>query len=126
MPKTICLDFDGVLHSYESGWIDYGVIPDPPVPGAIDWLEDFIIHHVKTGECKLCIYSSRSKVKTGIKAMKQYLKDNAMDPELINFISFPDKKPPAFVTIDDRAIRFDGWFYDLTDKILNYRTWQEE
>ena len=36
--KTILLDFDGVIHSYTSGWKGAGVIPDPPVPGAIDFL----------------------------------------------------------------------------------------
>jgi hypothetical protein len=29
----LCLDFDGVLHSYTSGWKGAAVIPDPPVPG---------------------------------------------------------------------------------------------
>src|SRR5690606_19100252 len=35
---TVCVDFDGVLHSYVSGWKGGTVIPDPPVPGAIEWL----------------------------------------------------------------------------------------
>ena len=35
----ICVDFDGVIHSYKSGWRGVAVIPDPPVPGAIEWLE---------------------------------------------------------------------------------------
>ena len=31
MPKPIlCLDFDGVVHSYTSGWKGADVIPDPP------------------------------------------------------------------------------------------------
>jgi hypothetical protein len=32
MTKPIlCLDFDGVIHSYSSGWKGADVIPDPPV-----------------------------------------------------------------------------------------------
>ena len=38
-PKpTLCVDFDGVIHSYISGWKGADVIPDPPVPGAIEAL----------------------------------------------------------------------------------------
>jgi len=39
MSKPIlCLDFDGVIHSYSSGWKGADVIPDPPVPGAFDFI----------------------------------------------------------------------------------------
>src|SRR5215467_12984729 len=38
--KTLCMDLDGVLHSYTSGWGGHEVIADPPVPGAMEFLYD--------------------------------------------------------------------------------------
>lgn len=31
--KTVIFDFDGVIHSYTSGWRGENIIPDPPVSG---------------------------------------------------------------------------------------------
>ncbi len=35
---SVAVDFDGVLHSYTTPWVNAHTIPDPPVEGAIAWL----------------------------------------------------------------------------------------
>lgn len=55
MKKPIlCLDFDGVIHGYQSGWQGADMCPDPAVPGAVD----FIKRAVDT--FTVSIFSSRS------------------------------------------------------------------
>ena len=70
MSKPIlCLDFDGVIHSYTSGWGGAGQVSDPPVEGAVDFIisamEHFEIH----------IFSSRSNQEGGIRAMQMWLRN---------------------------------------------------
>ena len=63
----LCLDFDGVLNSYTSGWRGANFIPDPPVPGAMA----FLVEAVQS--FSVCIFSSRSHQEGGISAMIAWL-----------------------------------------------------
>jgi hypothetical protein len=124
----LCVDFDGVIHSYTSGWKGADVIPDPPVPGAIHGLR-------KAAEWwDVQIYSSRTSQPGGIDAMHNYLLNFAIHEfggkdEADRFmadISFPAQKPPAFLTIDDRAICFEGDWTELDfADLLNFKPWNK-
>jgi hypothetical protein len=120
MAKPIlCLDFDGVLHSYTSGWKGAAVIPDPPVRGMVLFL------HRALKEFDVQIFSSRTGQEGGVDAMKAWLtmhvtqhydcenhggsqRESERAYAILNAIKFPTEKPPAMVTIDDRAIQFTG------------------
>jgi len=115
----VCLDFDGVIHSYESGWQGADTIPDPPVDGAISFLQSLI----DESGIEPAIYSSRSGQPGGIDAMKGWLKEYG-DGEMVEAIDWPQEKPPATVTIDDRAIRFAGIFPRI-GVLREFKTWQE-
>ena len=113
----LCLDFDGVLHSYTSGWQGADVISDLPVTGAVHFvmeaLEHFDIH----------IYSSRSHQKGGIQAMKAWM-DVHFGSGMSERLSFPDYKPSAFLTIDDRALTFEGTWPDPF-QLKSFKPWNK-
>src|SRR5262245_57507778 len=128
----LCLDFDGVLHSYSSGWKGAAVIPDPPVPGAIAFLYDAIFHF------EVHIYSSRSHQEGGIEAMMDWIakwetiyigQQSAEDKpqvrtSLLLNLKFPAEKPPAFLTIDDRALTFMG-VWPTIDMLKAFKPWNK-
>jgi hypothetical protein len=117
--KTLCVDFDGVLHSYTSGWRGVDQVPDGPVPGAVDWLRAML------GEgFDVCIYSSRSKDPTGVAAMMAALRVWGMDMDDIERLDFPIEKPAAWLTIDDRCFRFEGDF-PSADWLRRFRPWNK-
>ena len=127
----LLVDFDGCIHSYTSPWVNEFTIPDPPVPGALKWLwkatEWFDVH----------IYSSRSKSEAGRDAMKAWMLQHSaaeFDPEHPMRgedgreypITFSHEKPPAFLTIDDRAIPFEGdWSEIEPADLLNFKPWNK-
>lgn len=122
----LCLDFDGVVHSYTSGWKGAAVIPDPPVPGAIAFMLSAL--HV----FDVAIFSSRSHEPGGIGAMRDWLRLHAGydwhsipggTPRLQE-VRFPDHKPAAFLSIDDRALTFDGTWPDPA-KLLGFLPWNK-
>lgn len=99
--KTVCIDFDGVVHSYESGWQGADVIPDPPIEGAIEAIEAY-----RSAGWHVAIHSSRTHQPGGIDAMEAWFAEHA--PSLVGEVEFPTHKPPAQIYIDDRGHCFDG------------------
>lgn len=125
--KIICVDFDGVLHSYSSGWQGPRVISDPPVPGAIEWLtriagEPESVCAFAYNEFEVHICSSRSAYWGGRRAMKRWLLRNGLDRRWLDIIKFPIHKPAAWLTIDDRAICFTGKF-PLEEQLRAFVPW---
>lgn len=127
---TLCVDFDGVLHSYSSGWQGASVVADDPVPGAMHWLCNLI-----DAGFDVQIYSARSSQPGGIEAMHKAIVRWLLDDdsgriqnEVFKFVdqnlSFPTEKPAAYLTIDDRAICFNGDFDEVSpNKIRAFQPW---
>lgn len=114
--KRLCVDFDGVLHSYTSPWAGASVVQDPPVDGAISFLVQAITRF------SVAIFSSRNKQDGGIKAMKDWLVENGFPGVLLHQLEFPLDKPPAHVYLDDRGWQFNGTFPTL-DAIDAFQPW---
>lgn len=116
MPKgTVVFDFDGVIHSYESGWKGATIIPDPPVPGIAK-----AIHDIREAGYEVVVVSTRCSSKEGIAAIKKY-----MEMYDIEYDQVCKEKPPAKVYIDDRAICFDGNARTLLYKINTFTPWNK-
>ena len=126
----LCVDFDGVVHSYITPWHRADIIPDPPVPGALRWLWN------ATEWFSVVIYSSRSKSEAGRNAMRLWMCGHSLDefgpdhpmtmPYELYPITFAHEKPAAFLTIDDRAICFDGdWSALDPTELLNFKPWNK-
>lgn len=160
LKKDLCIDFDGVIHSYKSGWKGVSVIPDEPVQGAIEWLVSLLDQGFQP-----MIYSSRSKSWFGRRAMKAWFESQLLaevinlesikEPEkwkdwrwkilnsygsmepwdihaieachhfAYNVLKYPTKKPPAYLTIDDRAVCFNGTF-PTTEEMNNFKPWYKK
>jgi hypothetical protein len=121
----LCLDFDGVIHSYSSGWKGADVIPDPPVAGAFQFIVD------ASAIFDVQVFSSRSHQPGGIEAMREWFKkwdetpgDHATTTCASLFVSFPDHKPPAMISIDDRSMLFDGT-WPRVDDLRKFQPWNK-
>jgi hypothetical protein len=140
---TIVIDFDGVIHSYTSGWKGIAKIPDPPVQGALDAL-----FRLLDAGFEVAIYSSRSSSLRGRWMMQRWLQRAIVEHWLkggslpsgveaecwgdaagvYRRFSWPWFKPSAILTIDDRALTFNGdWSHpDYTsDNIRNFQPWNK-
>lgn len=113
--QTVVLDFDGVVHSYISGWKGLTEIIDPPVQGIEDCIKSL------REKYRVVIVSSRSANLTGRRAIEEWL-----DKHDIEVDDICCEKPPAIAYVDDRAICFDGDARNLKAQIDNFEPWMKK
>lgn len=130
MNKPImCLDFDGVIHRYDSGWQGALTIADDVTEGFFEWLDEAAQYF------KIVVYSSRSKEPGATDAMALWMNDQRRKwrarggTSVANYpveVEFADTKPAAFLQIDDRAICFDGdWSKLSPQNLLTFKPWNK-
>lgn len=127
---TLCIDFDGVIHSYEKGWRG-GEIYGTVMPGFFEWAERAALFF------KLVVYSSRSNHPELRSDMALWLHDRYREyrarnvrehgapPDVVNF-HITHEKPAAFLTIDDRCVLFGGNWKDgglKPEALLGFKPW---
>ena len=115
MKKTVVLDFDGVIHSYLKGWTRIDNIPDSPVPGIKEAIDEI------RKEYKVVVCSTRCSDPKGKEAILKYLNEHNIIVDKV-----AAEKPPAVVYVDDRAICFNGHAETLLEKIQNFKPWNHQ
>ena len=105
--KTILVDFDGVLNTYD-GKYDENYIP-PIKEGAYEFIKEL------SNDFKVIIFTTRNKLKAS-----KWIIDNNLS-EYIDDVS--NVKGPSYLIIDNRCINFNGDYKDIKDKIDNFKVW---
>lgn len=130
---SIAVDFDGVIHQYttkQQGEWDPEYIPDPPMPGAFEWLTQMVRHF------KVVIYSARLTPRDNTEAgwaaaidardaVTSWMMKHGLQVEVIRSLEFWQSagKPTALIYIDDRGFRFEGTF-PTKEQIHRLRPWK--
>jgi hypothetical protein len=105
-PRTIAVDFDGVIASYEKGWS--GFVPtEPPVVGARAG-----VAALRALGFSVVVFSCRALHPAGLTGIRDWL--------LWHDITVDDitgSKPHAELYLDDRGLRFNGDWSDVTQLV---------
>jgi len=110
--KTIAIDFDGVIHSFELGFHD-GTIYGTPIEGSIESIKKIAEKYT------IVIYTAKAKKDrplvngmTGTELVWEWLHKY----DLAKYIKdVTAEKPRCICYIDDKAIQFKNWNQSLTD-----------
>ena len=105
--KTILIDLDGVLNTYNGNFNDKYI---PPIKDrALEFIKDL------SNEFKVVIFTSRNLLITS-----KLVIENKLDKYIENITNI---KEPCYLIIDDRCITFDGDFNKLKNKIKDFSVW---
>ena len=104
---TVAIDFDGVLHSFEGGFVAPNIIQGTLKEGA----KEFVDNLVQDG-FRIVIHSCRANTFTGAVAIGEWLQHHSIHYD--NII----EKPLAHYYIDDRAVEFGNSFGALRERMI--------
>ena len=116
--KTIAVDFDGVIHSYEDGWKDgsiYGELMEGALEGLAYLMDKYAVYVFSTRNPRQIARWIESKTAQAGKPIICTVKVprsgfwNEQGRLLVTNV-----KLPAFAIFDDRGIRFKKWSQALT------------
>lgn len=113
---AVCFDFDGVIHSYKSGWKGIDIIPDPPVDGIRE-----VMQELKDDGYTVVILTTRAAEIPGKIAVCEWCNKHGITYDLVTAV-----KPPSVVYVDDRGMKFEGNTTGLVEKIKGFHSWVEK
>jgi len=118
--KTICIDFDGVIHDYSNGWQGDDVF-GKPVEGAKEGLKA-----LKDAGWTIILFTTRKA--TG--KLYDFLAEHDLTVDYVNWNPNQPKntsgKLIADVYLDDRGVCFDGDWKKAIELISAFKPWQEK
>jgi len=106
--KRIMIDLDGVLNNYKN-------FDENSIPEIKEGAKEFLQNLYDCGEYELLLYTTRNK----LLASKWLIKNNLEK----YFKDITNIKEPAFIYLDDRAIQFNGNYYDAINQIKNFQVY---
>ena len=118
--KSICIDFDGVIHAYTSKWTNSRTISDGPVEGAFEFIEECI-----KNKFQVYIFSSRLESKEATESMFKWFLKYGFNKENLLYMCFTNEKVPAILYIDDRGYHFQGTFPTI-EEIQCFKPWNKK
>ena len=119
--KTICIDFDGVIHDYSKGWLGVDVFTKP-----IDGASEFT-HALKNRGWVIILHTTRKDSPK----LRKFLSENDIVVDYINYNPHQPKgseesKIIADIYLDDRGMCFRGSFEQTLIDVLRFRPWQQD
>jgi len=107
---TLLIDLDGVLNEYGKGKYDENNIPKIK-EGAKEFIEKLFL----LDKYELVLFTTRNSI-----LATKWLIENNLDKY---FKDVTNVKIPAYLHIDDRAVCFEGNYFETLDKIKKFKAY---
>lgn len=101
--RAVAFQFDGAVHSFESGWKGLTAITDAPFDGVIPLIAGLVANDVT-----VFLVSTRVSGENGVFAMKTWMATVGFSQAVINRVNYVAQRPEGISLIDRFAYGFPG------------------